>query len=99
LANAVPVRIQFWLNIDFVRGSKIHPGGKFPLPCGARQKLPDRENFAYLARQILPLFIKATSRKVLQTLEKTCFTPGHDKVNKYEESVAPRLRNRQRYRP
>jgi hypothetical protein len=71
LANAVPDRIQFWLNIDFPQARKIRPGGNFLPPCDPRQKLPQRENFADRARQILPLFIKAAGTKAAQTLEKT----------------------------
>jgi hypothetical protein len=63
LANAVPDRIQFWLNIDFPQARKIRPGGNFLCCDGTRQKVPDGENFAELARQILPLFIKAARAK------------------------------------
>jgi hypothetical protein len=63
LANAVPDRIQFWLNIDFASPRKIRPGGNFRWLCDAGQKMPDWENLADPARQILPLFIKAARMK------------------------------------
>jgi hypothetical protein len=40
LANAVPDRIQFWLNIDFARARKIRLGGIFLGVLRAGQELP-----------------------------------------------------------
>jgi hypothetical protein len=88
LANAVPDRIQFWLNIDFASPFENPSGGNFRKARSARQKMPDWEIFADPARQILPLFIKAAGMKAAQMLGKTWFMPGHGKMNKYGESVA-----------
>jgi hypothetical protein len=49
LANAVPDRIQFWLNIDFARERKKPPGGSLRAPGAAGQKLPDAEILAGLS--------------------------------------------------
>jgi len=46
LANAVPDRIQFWLNIDFARPRKNRPGGNFRVMRGAGQELPLAANLA-----------------------------------------------------
>jgi len=46
LANAVPDRIQFWLNIDFALARKKRSGGNFREQDDTGQNLPDGEILA-----------------------------------------------------
>jgi hypothetical protein len=55
MANAVPERIQTFLNIDFVPGRKKRSGGNCRAAVRARHKLPGRGKFCRVTRQILPL--------------------------------------------
>jgi len=90
LANAVPDRIQFWLNIVFALGRKKRPGGNFRERPGTGQILPHKEILAGQQAAITSTFHQRRVTQAAQRLEKLWFTPAQANMNKCKDSASVR---------